>query len=97
MSSSDESDGNSLPDSFKALSIEDDSESKRKLLKRRCHQLLREDPSAEEELIESESYQNLLSTASDCVDLIQKRRKVNDSVTSIFVTNIIEIKNDALK
>jgi hypothetical protein len=31
------------------------------------------------------------------VDLIQKRRRVNESVTSVFVTNIIEIKNDALK
>eukprot|EP00347_Sterkiella_histriomuscorum_P014919 403359011 len=89
-------DDDSLPDSFKQLSI-CDSEQRRRKLKRRSHQLLREDDAqTEKELNENQSYQNLLSKASDCIDLIQKRRRVNDSVTSIFVTNIIEINNDAL-
>lgn len=41
--------------------------------------------------------ENLLSTASDCIDLIQKRRRINESVTSQFMTNIIDINKQTLE
>jgi hypothetical protein len=40
--------------------------------------------------------EDLLSKASDCIEIISKRRKIVDSVTNHFVTNIVDLSNDAI-
>ncbi|CDW76553.1 UNKNOWN [Stylonychia lemnae] len=95
ISDKDSSENKSLPDQFNNLSLHD-SENRRKLKRKRFQQLLRDDSIFDQEFTDSVDYQNLLAKASDCIDVISKRRKINESVTSHFVTNIIEIKNDAL-
>jgi hypothetical protein len=39
---------------------------------------------------------DLLSTATDCIELISKRRRINESVTNQFMTNIIDINKQDL-
>lgn len=86
------SENKSLPDVFTNLSI---NESGRKRLKRRRCQKLERDESYDSQLAEKLN-ETLISQATDCIEIISKRRKINDSVTREFVTNIIDIKQSTL-
>ena len=40
--------------------------------------------------------EDLLSIASDCIEVITKRRKITEQKTKYFVTNIIELNEGAI-
>lgn len=89
-----ESGKQSLPDSFNSLSLQDSE--KRKRLKRLRYQRLERDDHSEIDFADRVD-QELLSTATDFIEIISKRRKINDSITSTFMTNIIDINKEDLK
>ena len=40
--------------------------------------------------------EDLLAKASDCIEFISKKRRITESVTNHFVTNVVELNKEAL-
>jgi hypothetical protein len=85
-----------FPEHFGTLNLESGSENnerERMKRKRRYNQLSRDEEDDDASMAIDQEFMTL---ATDCIEFASKKRKIQEQLTSTFVTNIIELNHDVI-